>query len=187
MPQYTDYINKHRIHRVIEGGVHHGENTAEFASFADRVYGFEPNKSNFNYCIGRPKIKELSNRIELFNQALWSKDCDLYVSEEAGLSRTYAGIESNVKARTIDSFVAEKCIKVDFIKLDCEGAEMEILEGAAHIIKNHKPQMAISIYHSISDLYEIPAFILKLNPTKSIRFHHYDDYRIRETIMYILN
>lgn len=61
-----------------------------------------------------------------------------------------------------------QCVAIDevlhgfnptFIKMDIEGAEIEALKGAKNtIIKNH-PYLAICVYHSLSDIWEIPLLI----------------------------
>ena len=51
--------------------------------------------------------------------------------------------------------------KVDFVKMDIEGAELEALKGMNRIIKEHKPILAISIYHSNRDLVEIPKYLIE--------------------------
>ena len=67
-------------------------------------------------------------------------------------------------AITIDKFVEENNIeKIDYIKMDVEGAEKNILEGAIKTIKKFKPSLAIAIYHGgklfMEDFYNIPIFI----------------------------
>ena len=69
-----------------------------------------------------------------------------------------------MKSTTIDKFVEENNIeKIDYIKMDVEGAERNILEGAIKTIKKFKPSLAIAIYHGgklfMEDFYNIPIFI----------------------------
>jgi len=61
-----------------------------------------------------------------------------------------------------------QCVAIDdvlqgfnptFIKMDIEGAEIEALKGARRTIAECHPQLAICVYHSLSDLWEIPLLI----------------------------
>jgi FkbM family methyltransferase len=74
---------------------------------------------------------------------------------------------------TIDDYAASTGGRVDFIKMDIEGAEMGALAGAAGVIAEFKPRMAISGYHKPEDLWEIPARIKALNPTYELTFGHH--------------
>jgi hypothetical protein len=49
--------------------------------------------------------------------------------------------------------------KVDFIKMDIEGAEQQALRGAEECIRRFKPKLAITVYHSLEDFWEIPRWI----------------------------
>ena len=49
--------------------------------------------------------------------------------------------------------------KVDFIKLDVEGAEKKALDGAKQLIVRSRPVLAISLYHQPQDLWELPLFL----------------------------
>lgn len=65
---------------------------------------------------------------------------------------------------TIDSFVEEHGTRVDFIKMDIEGAELNALYGAVETLKSQKPMLAICIYHNDGeDLLTIPLFLANLN------------------------
>jgi hypothetical protein len=81
--------------------------------------------------------------------------------------------------------VAELNIKPDLIKLDVEGAEMQVICGAMRTIHEHRPQLAVSIYHSHEDMISIPHFLV--THLKNYVFHvgHYST-GIIETIFYAI-
>lgn len=54
------------------------------------------------------------------------------------------------------------CHAVTYLKMDIEGAELNALKGAEKTIRANTPTLAISIYHSDSDLLEIPRWIISL-------------------------
>lgn len=75
---------------------------------------------------------------------------------------------------SIDDFVKENNIeKVDFIKMDIEGAELYALEGAKETIRKFRPKLAIASYHSLNDLFNIPKWILDLDLGYEIFIDHY--------------
>jgi FkbM family methyltransferase len=51
-----------------------------------------------------------------------------------------------------------------YIKLDIEGAEMDALKGAAGLIRQHKPVLAVSVYHRQDHLWRIPLYLKTLFP-----------------------
>ena len=73
--------------------------------------------------------------------------------------------------------------RVDFIKMDIEGSELEALKGAKNTIKRHKPRLAICIYHKIEDFYTIPKYIKELVPEYKLYVKHHTD-REWETVLY---
>ncbi|MES2779038.1 MAG: FkbM family methyltransferase [Bacteroidota bacterium] len=85
---------------------------------------------------------------------------------------------------TIDDFVKQYQVdKVDFIKMDIEGAERYALEGALQTIKRFRPTLAIAIYHSVEDLINIPNWVLDLNLDYEIFVDHYTIHE-EETILF---
>ena len=50
--------------------------------------------------------------------------------------------------------------RVDFIKMDIEGAEPKALIGAERTIREHRPQLAISVYHDLKHFASILAGLL---------------------------
>ncbi|ADY54932.1 methyltransferase FkbM family [Syntrophobotulus glycolicus DSM 8271] len=50
------------------------------------------------------------------------------------------------------------------IKMDVEGAEIDALNGCKGIIKENKPDLAICVYHRLTDLWRIPLLIHEFEP-----------------------
>ena len=74
----------------------------------------------------------------------------------------------------LDTYVARKNLpRVDYIKLDIEGAELDMLHGAAQTIKRCKPKMAVSAYHNPEDLWMLAPYIKSLRPDYEFEFRHY--------------
>jgi hypothetical protein len=52
--------------------------------------------------------------------------------------------------------------RVDFIKMDIEGAELQALRGAEQTIRAFRPKLAIALYHNWSDFITIPGYLENL-------------------------
>jgi FkbM family methyltransferase len=81
--------------------------------------------------------------------------------------------EESFDCTSLDDYVGQGPQRVDFIKMDIEGAEMDAIEGAAGAIKQFKPRLAISGYHKPADLWEIPQKLKALNPNYELTFGHH--------------
>jgi len=94
------------------------------------------------------------------------------------------GIE--VPATTIDIWAYEnKVNKIDFIKMDIEGAERYALAGAKESIAKYTPKMAISIYHRSDDFWVIPDFVLSINPKYKLYINH-GSKNLCETVLFFV-
>lgn len=69
------------------------------------------------------------------------------------------------------------------IKMDIEGMEPRALAGAAEIIRQHRPQLAICVYHDISHLWSIPLQIKKLYEGYRLYIRNYQFMGL-ETVVY---
>ena len=178
--EYLEYINTEDLYAIIEGGVFDGTDTLEFVKqLADGgvLYGFDPNLT-----ILSDRLKHAQHpQIKLYTRALWSKKTLLnFFSNSNNLpgARVVNGMHTEevnqVSAVSIDEFVAEQSIeKVDFIKLDIEGAELEVLRGAKYTLKKHRPQLAICIYHKKEHLFQIPLYLDSLLDNYHFYIGHY--------------
>jgi hypothetical protein len=73
--------------------------------------------------------------------------------------------------------------RIDFIKMDIEGAELPALKGAVKTIRKFKPKLAIAIYHSWDDFTGLPAFINSLDLGYRLFIGHYTIHA-EETILF---
>lgn len=152
---------------VIDAGGCWGDTALYFAhNVGDRgkVYTFEFVPENLEVFQRNMDLNpELSERITLVRQALWEKS-----GEEIAYSSNGPGTSLNsrrensllVSTVSIDDFVTKENLpRVDFIKMDIEGAELQSLKGAEQTIRTFRPQLAVSVYHKETDLAEIPDYL----------------------------
>jgi len=129
-----------------------------------KVYAFEPEPRNFAKLKANLERNKVTNVIPL-QLALSENEGEMQVATGGSSSTiTQAGTGTSVKVTTIDRFVeTNKISQVDFIKMDVEGHELKVLEGAHETIKTFKPSLALSVYHRGDDLIELPKLLLELN------------------------
>jgi len=178
---------------VIDGGSCWGDATLFFAhevGATGKVYSFEFVPENLEILTRNLHMnKELALRVEIIQRALWSTSGEQ-------LSYSYNGpgscvregnvgeLEKTIAAITIDDFVAEQNIlKVDFIKMDIEGAELRAIHGAGQTIERHKPKLAISLYHNLSDFVNIPAYLASLGVDYEYYIDHFTIHEA-ETVLF---
>ncbi|MBO4401108.1 MAG: FkbM family methyltransferase, partial [Selenomonadaceae bacterium] len=150
---------------VIDGGVFDGGTAKVFTEMGYKVYGFEMDVKNFE--ISR-KVAE-SKGFVVENFSLGSYRHKMRYNSVGGSGNSWnTGGADITQVVTLDEYVRENNLpRVDFIKLDVEGAELDILKGARTCIARFKPILAISAYHKLDDFWMLMDFI------KSIR-HDYE-------------
>ena len=145
-----------------------------------KVYSFEfiPNNLKlFNTNISLNST--LTSNISLIPHPVSKTSGDLIFFEDNGPGsrvefQSFEGQTGTASTISIDDFVKKnKVDKIDFIKMDIEGAEPLALEGAMETIKRFRPKLAIAIYHNMSDFVTIPNWILNLNLDYEIFIGHY--------------
>lgn len=155
---------------VVDGGAYDGGTAADFMKFGSKVYAFEMDKVNYEIANKRG----IQDGFEVINKGLWSNPGTIrYMTNDAGsmVSDNGDGVAEFID---IDSWmVSEGLKKIDFIKMDIEGAELEALKGAAKTICACKPRLAICAYHKLEDLYTLQKYIKSLRTDYEFAFRHY--------------
>ena len=73
--------------------------------------------------------------------------------------------------------------KIDFLKMDIEGAELPALKGGEHLLLESRPILAISIYHTLDDLVDIPLYLMTLLEQYTFFIRHHS-FSVGETVLY---
>lgn len=142
---------------VIDIGAHHGYYSLYFAKCVGptgRVFSFEPVPENFALLRKNILLNNIS-WIETFPDALFSctKDISFAAPDESLASGDGSLVEGRggrqilVHAVTLDSFCTPAQIRPDVIKMDVEGAELDVLLGAREIITRYSPKLLIELHH----------------------------------------
>ncbi|MFA6121747.1 MAG: FkbM family methyltransferase [Sideroxydans sp.] len=76
-----------------------------------------------------------------------------------------------VPITTLDQLGIEQSLgKGGLIKMDIEGYEMAALSGAVNLMKNHKPALAVAVYHDLENAKKCAEIIKAANPAYKIEF-----------------
>lgn len=163
-------VSVHDSDVVIDVGAHLGTFTRiALQRGARQVVAIEPDPVNAA-CFSRTFADEIAgHRVRLVEAAAWHSTGSL-AFETGGASQTghVAGSHTSrsvsVRAVTIDGLVDELALgRVDFIKMDIEGAERHALAGARRLLGAHRPRLAICIYHASDDPEVVPQVIRAAN------------------------
>jgi len=166
----------------VDGGGYVGDTATEvIKNYPDfkKIYLIEPIPENIR--IAKRELSHLEN-IEFLTCGVSNKKETLYFNEEKSFSTIYTKGTQSVEVDTIDNIVKDR---VNFIKLDVEGAEQDAIDGAKETIKRYKPILAICVYHKAEDWYKIPKKVLEIEKNYNVYLRHYME-GIFETVMYFI-
>jgi FkbM family methyltransferase len=177
-PEIGDY--------VIDGGACTGDTALVFSNVVKeggRVYAFDPVAEHLQ--IMRYNIQSFPYKnVVPMPYGLSDRNVD---EPPLVLDKYNPGFRADNQAvplRRIDSLVQEGAIqRIDFLKLDVEGSEMESLHGVAQSIARFKPKMALSLYHKQNDIFEIVNYVRSTYPFYKLYLGHYTIHA-EETVLY---
>jgi len=149
--------------RFVDCGAFDGDTVAAiFARIKDveAVAAFEPDEQNFPKLVSR--VQEfLSSDTEFYSwpSGVYSSTRQLSFSSQGEASHLDS---SNKAAKMVQCVSLDEVIprfRPTLIKLDIEGAELEALHGAKHLITRSLPGLAVCVYHCAEHLWEIPLLL----------------------------
>lgn len=189
-PQYIepDILVPEEDEIFVDIGVYDFQNSLDFIEWAQKgfkkIYAFEPDPTCYSDV--KAKIEGMDNRIkdkvELVNMGLSSNNGVLEFPAVYKGSGAYGDQQMiEVDVVSLDSYLDGK--SVTFVKMDVEGAEMDVLLGMKETICMCKPKLAVCIYHKPEDIFDIATYLLDLVPEYKFYIRHYNSNET-ETVLF---
>lgn len=130
-----------------------------------QIHAFEPNPYSFDRLQENVKANpKLRNRITTFDNAVSDREQRVELTTvpgaeghawgRVGIPRRDGMVTYDVAARTIDVLYAASAIPIRLIKIDVEGYELPVLEGASAVVGKFRPIIVFEV--SLSFLIEQP-------------------------------
>jgi FkbM family methyltransferase len=152
------YNDSFPIHNIIDVGANFGYHTLFFSkNVAENgfVYAFEPQIQNFNLLYKNIKVNDIDNVI-LHNKAC-SDINDVVkmpmIKKDSGIvnmgDMTVNWIDTSQLYCDVESIMLDdiKFPEISLIKLDVQGWESKVLNGAKKLIKKYKPTLIVEFEH----------------------------------------
>lgn len=128
---------------VWDVGSQYGDYALIWEKFTDApVIAFELDTNNYNKMVKNFKINNSKN---IAVNAALGDGKDLAYKMDGNMATH--GNESTIQTKTLDSFL-DKYPHPDYLKIDVEGFEMNVLCGASEILRNIKPKIIIETHSS---------------------------------------
>lgn len=137
---------------VVDIGGHIGYYSVLFSKLVlprGKVFAFEPEPHNFELLSKNIKINNINN-CEIINKAVSSANGTIKLYLDADNLGAHSAVDTghskkiiNVDTVTLDDYFENKKVKVDLIKMDIEGYEYAVLEGAKNILEKNKDIVVI--------------------------------------------
>lgn len=156
-----------------------GANIGTYATWVAKAYPagkiicFEPQRAVFQILCGNMALNNIEN-VYAFNYALGKENNVIKFNEpDYSKSNNYGSfsllkneiditeLKHQVDCYSLDNFLKKYNIdKIDFLKIDCEGMDFDVLYGAKNIIQHCKPKILIEYKTDWCDLQdEILSFL----------------------------
>lgn len=157
-------INSLKNKDILDIGAFIGDSALILSEYTDKkVYAFEPTKQNYEYLLKTIEMNNVHNiepvKLGLSNEI---KNCKIhYQGLASSIINTSQDDENTeeIQLSTVDKFVFDNNLDVGLIKVDIEGAEQLMLQGAMETIRKLKPVLLFSIYHNPDDFFNIKEII----------------------------
>ena len=135
---------------ILDIGANVGSHTVYWAleRNAEKIYSFEPLADTFNILKRNIELNSLEDRVEIFDIGLSDESCygeiKQYSEVNIGGTSFKKSETGDVIFKPLDSFNFNE--KIDLIKIDVEGMEVDVLNGGRNTIVENKPVIVLETF-----------------------------------------
>lgn len=157
---------------IFDVGANIGCTTILFGGMAEKVYSFEPSPTTFHFLKKNARAAKMDN-VQIVNSGL-GKAAGTFELTFAADNRSGGFVSNMISASEGhqveqiniikgDDFVSENEVKnIDFIKIDVEGFERDVLDGLASLLARDKPIVTLELNHWCLNVFQrisVPDFL----------------------------
>jgi len=131
---------------VFDVGASYGSYALTACVMGATVYAFEPERTVFDDLVRNVELNGWQDRCFFFNVGMWSERAWIDMREYAPHwpAQTISGL---YQVDSIDNFVKDHGIgRIDWIKVDVEGAERQVVRGALESIGHFGPKVLVECH-----------------------------------------
>ena len=179
----------------VNAGAYKGEEIERYIECCNgktfgKIISFEPDSANYMEMLTlvdrlneRWNIEE--DKIQSVMAALGDVTKTSFLNSGKGLASSVDEIasddSSSINVHSLDDFVHDG--RVDLIKADIESFELKMLRGAEKLIIRNVPKIAVCIYHSPVDFFEIIEYLSDLDVGYRFSVRHHSK-QLLDTVLY---
>ena len=144
---------------IVQGsvGMNIGANVGYFSLLAavltgteGKVYAFEPLPRNVRYLRQHVALNGLENRVEVIEAAVSDREGEAHFDLGASTAMGHLADSGEIRVQMVclDRMLEKgELTPPDYMKVDVEGAEVDVLAGARHILENHRPILFLDTHN----------------------------------------
>lgn len=159
--QYLDFAKLREGDTVLDIGAYAAVTSiifSELVGIKGTVFAFEADRDNLTCALRNIKMAQRLRgftNIKLIEKAVWSNSNGIEFSNEGAMGSSAVAITghgrgpvTNVPSITLSDFCAISAIdKIDFIKIDIEGGEIEVLENSKDVLLRFAPKLIVEPHY----------------------------------------
>lgn len=159
----SDFEENKGYQRYIDCGAFDGDTLRDLHRLKGKIEKaalFESDMTTF-----KQLLEMVGDNSQMYGNEMFLYPCGVWSDTAKQKANNTMGLNSHISNDGDDII---QCVALDhvlkgfkptFLKMDVEGAEYQALIGARNIITENKPDMVISLYHTLKDIWELPLLI----------------------------
>ena len=186
---YNNIICPKENSHYVDIGAYNGDTIREFLSYSNgcnRITAFEPDVRNFRKLCSYAD-ENCIDKSDFYNIAAWNKKETLTFYSRSGRNSANTTSHKNTKSIEIQADAVDNYInsKVDFINIDAEGSDRNVLLGLEKTIHSYHPVISCAVYHRNEDFFDIPLLLKEMYGECKMYIRHFRYFPAWDTNIYV--
>ena len=181
---FDNFLKLSSNESFLDLGAYTGDTVEDFVKRAgdyNRIIAVEPDFKNFKKL--SENTKDLKN-ITLYNAGITDVCKRDSFAMLGGRNSAAANGKTEIDFLNVDKICESEA--VTYIKMDVEGEEKNVINGARNTILRDKPKMLVSAYHRTEDLIALPKAVLNIRDDYKIYIRHFRSLPAWDTNFYFV-